>query len=877
MPSNIRIGCRVSGAVGPLLDVDKGTITEDNSTKVARRRRQHFMGTVVGSAAEKRWTVYWDDIKKSSDHSFSLLKFVAKPTLEEADLKIYCTEIYYLGGQKELDQYFYNNKNTNNKNTSTNKNTTTTNNKTTTNDGTPAAPLNMPTAQPKEIQNPISNPTNQSATGTEEEPIENSETIEEEDDNDESNDRFDPQATIMDILQEERSGRMIERQQRYEKEKKELISNQIEVGPKKGPKLTWTVTNDIKKEDVPTSSEFNTIGIKNFDFRNSVVVCPDGKNKRINFLDLLIHLWPGDWLLQLQYMNKRIIDNNNEATTNKRGNRYQKICEISPQEFWKFIGIMLVARIEGRKGEVWDRTAPEGYGNIVNMGEVMTENRFKQLRIYFAYLFSDEKNKLNDPWWQIRKGINEYNNNRKKTILASATKVLDESMSAFRPQTTKNGNLPNLSHIERKPEDLGTELKVVACSKMGLCLYLEIQEGRDPMRVKEFTDEFKVTAACTLRLAKYTIRKQSEEDINENNNQTTSNTYTGDSWFGSVELCAQYVLKLGANFVGVIKNSHSFYPKQYLENTMREWGGGSHLVLQTKYKGVDLVAVGYKYNKKKVMCFVFNKGLGHTENGKPYEARWKDDNNNTRTREVPRPDVVAKYYEGCNIIDVHNQSRQYNLRLEKHWVTEDGFFRLMTTIVGICITDSWKGYQHHLHDNHRHKGMELLDFAKILAKDMIENKYTNTPTSQSAYSIMDVPPPPAAIVVVSDSSQTNNNYEWDAVTRVSTLSSISPIPLSIRTADDMACQHTLLVNNDFCSHIKTEGEERRVGKRRRRGKCIMCGRNTAFYCGQCPPLAKRLKAWCCNDAAGRSGERSCLREHQEEICEEIKTAGTDLP
>jgi hypothetical protein len=447
-------------------------------------------------------------------------------------------------------------------------------------------------------------------------------------------------------------------------------------------------------------------------------------------------------------------------------------------------------------------------------------------------------------------------------------------MSAFRPQTTKTGNLPNLSHIERKPEDLGTELKVVACSKIGLCLFLEVQEGKEPMRVKEFTDEFKVTAACTLRLGKYTSRKFCEKsDNNQNNNQTVKNTYTGDSWFGSVELCTQYVLRLNNNFIGVIKNSHSLYPKAFLEDTMKEWGGGSHLVLQTQYKGVALVAVGYKYNKKKVMCFIFNKGVGHTKNGKPYEARWKDDNNNTRTRDVPRPDVVAKYYEGCNVIDVHNQSRQYNLRLEKHWVTEDGFFRLMTTIIGITITDAWKGYNHHLHDNHRHKGMELMEFTRLLTKDILDNKYPTTPISQSAYSIMDTPPPPSDIVLIENNMNNTpkETADWDTVTKISSLSFASNIDLC--TPCDI---HILTVNNDFTSHVKSIGDEKTVGKRRRRGKCIVCGRNTSFYCQTCVPTAKRLRSWCCSDAAQRGEEKTCLLEHVQEM-KKLKLVLTNLP
>jgi hypothetical protein len=67
----------------------------------------------------------------------------------------------------------------------------------------------------------------------------------------------------MDILEEERSGKLSERKQRYEKEKKLLINNQIEVGPKKGDKLTWTITHDILRKDVAPNhaTEFATIGI----------------------------------------------------------------------------------------------------------------------------------------------------------------------------------------------------------------------------------------------------------------------------------------------------------------------------------------------------------------------------------------------------------------------------------------------------------------------------------------------------------------------------------------------------------------------------------------------------------------------------------------
>lgn len=48
------------------------------------------------------------------------------------------------------------------------------------------------------------------------------------------------------------------------------------------------------------------------------------------------------------------------------------------------------------------------------------------------------------------------------TSSAANIKVLDETMSAYRPRTTKSGTLPYLSFILRKPEPLGTEFKTLA-------------------------------------------------------------------------------------------------------------------------------------------------------------------------------------------------------------------------------------------------------------------------------------------------------------------------------------------------------------------------------------------------------------------------------
>ncbi len=55
--------------------------------------------------------------------------------------------------------------------------------------------------------------------------------------------------------------------------------------------------------------------------------------------------------------------------------------------------------------------------------------------------------------------INKLNSLQRKFVRASKWKVVDESMSAWRPRTTALGGLLNISFVVQKPEDLGTDFK----------------------------------------------------------------------------------------------------------------------------------------------------------------------------------------------------------------------------------------------------------------------------------------------------------------------------------------------------------------------------------------------------------------------------------
>ena len=85
---------------------------------------------------------------------------------------------------------------------------------------------------------------------------------------------------------------------------------------------------------------------------------------------------------------------------------------------------------------------------------------------------------------------------------------------------------------------------------------------------------------------------------------------------------------------------------------------------------------------------------------------------------MARPQVVSNYFKYCNVVDLHNQARQFDLALEKKWVTQNGYFRLYTTMLGMAVTDLWKTMSKSFYKSNRQ--YTITKFADILARDMVE-------------------------------------------------------------------------------------------------------------------------------------------------------------
>ena len=269
------------------------------------------------------------------------------------------------------------------------------------------------------------------------------------------------------------------------------------------------------------------------------------------------------------------------------------------------------------------------------------------------------------------------------------------------------------------------------------------------MKRKEFFPGLGTTAACTLRLingshysGETPERKQAEE-------QSRRYRFAMDSWFGSVKV-AEHVKLMhkelqedgtytyflckekgqntsGHEVIGSVKTSISHYPLKKIKKIMKDWPSGAYLVLEctAPETGVRLVAIGYKYNAKKVLCFVMTKNAGSTAPGnQPYRAKYSDEHGNVKERLVPRPEILSVLFGDSDAIDSHNHCRQFRLGLETRWLTPNPWFRLDCTLIGQTVIDCYRAKKFHRHEP-ASRSATVAQFANALAWDCVNNFFSD--------------------------------------------------------------------------------------------------------------------------------------------------------
>ena len=100
----------------------------------------------------------------------------------------------------------------------------------------------------------------------------------------------------------------------------------------------------------------------------------------------------------------------------------------------------------------------------------------------------------------------------------------------------------------------------------------------------------------------------------------TKDCFLFGSRFSSKEL-AEYVMGVGADSIGMVKTNTKGLCMYNIKKHTQDCPGGSYLVLRSKPmvpRGRPLIEIGYKYNARKVLSFIFIENSGSTNSGLPY-------------------------------------------------------------------------------------------------------------------------------------------------------------------------------------------------------------------------------------------------------------------
>ena len=128
----------------------------------------------------------------------------------------------------------------------------------------------------------------------------------------------------------------------------------------------------------------------------------------------------------------------------------------------------------------------------------MRHHHFRQWKEFCHVSWENEDEKGTDEWCQVSSLFSMFDRRRRAATVPSLALVLHEPMSAFQPRTAKLSMPPNARHMQRKLEPLGTEFKNVACSVLGTMTCVEVQRGKETMRLQKCNKECGATAGCVL-------------------------------------------------------------------------------------------------------------------------------------------------------------------------------------------------------------------------------------------------------------------------------------------------------------------------------------------------------------------------------------------
>ena len=353
---------------------------------------------------------------------------------------------------------------------------------------------------------------------------------------------------------------------------------------------------------------------------------------------------------------------------------------MSFSEFINFLGLVYAMEVYNLpERRMYWQTDDNGHFPAMKFGQIMSRNRFEQI---LAHL---KGSKATSPIDQILDYQDALNCEFARAFTLGDTVTLDESMVK-----SYHHDLFGKIKIIRKPRPIGNEIKNLADARSKLVSKLEIYEGKDRMKDKEFVSDFGATAATTLRLC---------HEI-----QGSGRVVIGDSWFGSVKT-AVCLHKVGLYAIFLVKTAHKLYPLEKLAETSLE--RGEWVGLHAEVDGVPLQAVNFLDLQLKHFISTCSTVLP----GPPRETK--------HCGEIARPKVAFEYLQSAAAIDIHNHVRTGSMGLEDALLTQSPFVRQFIGLTGFVFSNAFLAFrffkdQSVLHSSFKiNLANQLMDFREV--------------------------------------------------------------------------------------------------------------------------------------------------------------------
>ena len=115
-------------------------------------------------------------------------------------------------------------------------------------------------------------------------------------------------------------------------------------------------------------------------------------------------------------------------------------------------------------------------------------------------------------------------------------------------------------------------------------------------------------------------------------------------------------MEVGAKLIGMVKTDAKGFCKETIYNLTKNWPGGSYLVLRSNPMLPvirPIIDIGYKYNVKNIIYFIFTYNAGSIQAGFPYIYKYPDQFTNVAICPVVHTLVMSKFFSAVNEVDSH--------------------------------------------------------------------------------------------------------------------------------------------------------------------------------------------------------------------------------